>query len=90
MIETAHVHDSLSLTPSKLARQDAQSIHLTSSDIMAHVDGMPAESNGYTIEPQSPLSSGSEKCALSEPRPASNAASLPANQPLSKSQCGMS
>nr|VZI47191.1 unnamed protein product [Spirometra erinaceieuropaei] len=72
MIETAHVHDSLSLTPSKLARQEAQSLHLTSSDIMAHADGMSAEPNGYTIEPQSPLSTGSEKCVLSENRPAAN------------------
>ncbi|BHF64393.1 Cugbp, Elav-like member [Sparganum proliferum] len=72
MIETAHVHESLSLTPSKLARQEAQSLHLTSSDIMAHADGMSAEPNGYTIEPQSPLSTGSEKCVLSENRPAAN------------------
>nr|VZI50516.1 unnamed protein product [Spirometra erinaceieuropaei] len=62
------------LTPSKLARQEAQSLHLTSSDIMAHADGMSAEPNGYTIEPQSPLSTGSEKCVLSENRPAANAA----------------
>ncbi|VDL86208.1 unnamed protein product [Schistocephalus solidus] len=86
MIETAHAHDSLSLTPSKLARQDAKSVHLTSSDIMAHVDGMPAESNGYIIEPQSPLSSGSEKCVVSEHRTNSNAATVPANQIFSKSQ----
>lgn len=63
MIETPLVHDSLSLTPSKLPRQSG--LHLTANELISKTETMPVESNGYKMDPDSPISSNSETRVLS-------------------------